>query len=55
MPVGVWKTAIAEHHPGGAWIRLDTPTIDALLARKARDGHFSFDHCVQALLEEGEA
>lgn len=52
MPVEAWKNAMAAHYPGGGWIRLSTDTLDALMERKAADGHYSFDALVEALLDD---
>jgi hypothetical protein len=53
MPVDVWRAMIAEHYPGGGWIRLDDETLNALNERRAGRGLASFDACVRELLEEG--
>ena len=50
MPVDAWKHVMAAYYPGGGWVRLDTATLDALAARKAADGHHSFDALVAELL-----
>ncbi len=49
MPVSVWRAMIAEHYPGGGWIRLDEATLAALQRRRAERG-LTFDDCVQELL-----
>jgi predicted aspartyl protease len=50
MPVDAWKRVMAAYYPGGGWVRLETETLEALAARKARDGHHSFDALVAELL-----
>ena len=50
MPVAAWKHVMDAYYPGGGWVRLDTATLDALAARKAADGHHSFDALVAELL-----
>jgi hypothetical protein len=51
MPVASWKAMIAEHYPGGGWIRLGETTLAALNARRAERG-LTFDHLVAELLDE---
>jgi hypothetical protein len=56
MPVEVWRAMIAEHYPGGGWIRLHETTLATLNRRRGARGLPSFDACVRELLElEGEA
>jgi hypothetical protein len=50
MPVDAWRETIAEHYPGGGWIRLGHDTLDALNGRRAARGLASFDACVAELL-----
>jgi len=50
MPVAAWKRAMDAYYPGGGWVRLQTETLEALAARKAADGHHSFDALVSELL-----
>jgi Family of unknown function (DUF6084) len=52
MGLDVWRAMIAEHYPGGGWIRLDDRTLEALNARRASRGLASFDACLQELLEQ---
>lgn len=51
MPVAVWRAMIAEHYPGGGWIRLHDQTLAALNDRRAARGLPSFDICITELLE----
>lgn len=50
MPVAAWKQVMAAYYPGGGWVRLQTETLDTLAARKAADGHHSFDALIAELL-----
>jgi hypothetical protein len=50
MPVDAWKRVMAAYYPGGGWVRLQTETLEALAARKAADGHHSFDALIAELL-----
>ena len=52
MPVAVWRAMIAEHYPGGGWIRLSDETLQRLNARRAARGLPSFDTCVEELLDD---
>jgi uncharacterized protein DUF6084 len=51
MPVSAWRAMIAEHYPGGGWLRLGEDTLAALNRRRASRG-LTFDRCVQELLDE---
>jgi Family of unknown function (DUF6084) len=51
MPISAWKAMIAEHYPGGGWIRMSHETLAALNARRSARGLPSFDACVQELLD----
>jgi hypothetical protein len=55
MPVRAWREMIAEHYPGGGWIRLHERTLAALNARRAARGLPSFDVCIEELLGDGAA
>jgi hypothetical protein len=50
MPISAWRAMIAEHYPGGGWIRLNETTLAALNRRRAGRGLPSFDACVGELL-----
>jgi hypothetical protein len=52
MPIETWKAMIAEHYPGGGWIRVSNETLAALQRRRADQGLASFDACLQGLLEQ---
>jgi hypothetical protein len=51
MPIGAWRAMIAEHYPGGGWIRVGDRTLAGLNERRASRGLLSFDDCVTELLE----
>lgn len=51
MPVSAWQAMIAEHYPGGGWIRLRARTLEALNARRAQRG-LTFDDCIEELLRD---
>jgi uncharacterized protein DUF6084 len=51
MPIATWRAMIAEHYPGGGWIRVDEETLAALNDRRGARGLSSFDACVRELLE----
>jgi hypothetical protein len=55
MPVEAWRGAIRAFYPEGGWVRLTTPTLDALLARKAEHGDHDLETTVARMLEEGPA
>jgi hypothetical protein len=50
MPVAAWRAMIAEHYPGGGWVRLGNETLERLNARRAERGLPSFDTAVAELL-----
>jgi hypothetical protein len=49
MPLAAWRAMIAEHYPGGGWIRLGEGTLAALNRRRAERG-LTFDDCIEELL-----
>jgi Family of unknown function (DUF6084) len=51
MPIATWRAMIAEHYPGGGWIRVGDETLAALNDRRGARGLSSFDACVRELLE----
>jgi Family of unknown function (DUF6084) len=51
MPVAAWKAMIADHYPGGGWVRLGEETLDALNRYRAALGLPSFDACLRELLD----
>jgi hypothetical protein len=53
MPAATWRAMIAEHYPGGGWIRLQETTLQALNDLRAKRGLPSFDACVNELLGGG--
>ena len=50
MPVDAWREMIAEHYPGGGWIRLGAETLERVNARRAERG-LTFDHLIGELLD----
>jgi Family of unknown function (DUF6084) len=53
LPVASWRAMIAEHYPGGGWIRLDDQTLFQLNQRRAQRGLPSFEACIRELLDGG--
>lgn len=51
MPVSAWRTMIAEHYPGGGWVRVADDTLARLHDRRARRGVASVDALLRELLE----
>jgi Family of unknown function (DUF6084) len=54
MPVSAWRSMIAEHYPGGGWIRLSDETLRALHDRRAARGLTTLEECVSELLERAD-
>jgi hypothetical protein len=54
MPIMTWRAMMAEHYPGGGWIRIADDTLAALNDRRSRRGLPSFDACIAELLEPPE-
>ena len=54
MPVAVWRAMIAEHYPGGGWIRVSDETLRTLHERRAARGLATLDACVAELLERDD-
>jgi Family of unknown function (DUF6084) len=52
MPVVAWGAMIAEHYPGGGWIRLQHETLAALNSLRAGRGLPSFDAALRELLDD---
>ncbi len=50
MPVEDWRRVVRAFYPEGGWVRLTTPTLDALMDRRAARGDHDFDATVSALL-----
>ncbi|MHB8691189.1 MAG: DUF6084 family protein [Solirubrobacteraceae bacterium] len=50
MPITEWQAMIAEHYPGGGWVRVGASTLRALNARRATRG-LTFDRCIEELLD----
>lgn len=54
MPVAAWRAMIAEHYPGGGWMRVSDETLRALHERRAALGLATLDACVAELLERDD-
>jgi hypothetical protein len=52
MAVAAWRAMIAEHYPGGGWIRVSDETLADLQDRRARRGLPSFDAALRELLDD---
>ena len=52
MPISAWRAMIAEHYPGGGWIRLSEETLARLNARRSGRGLPSFEACIEELLDD---
>jgi len=52
MPVAAWRAMIAEHYPGGGWIRVSGDTLAALQEHRARRGLSSVDALLGELMED---
>jgi Family of unknown function (DUF6084) len=53
LPVAAWRAMIADHYPGGGWIRVSHETLAALNERRASRGLPSFDACIEELMDAG--
>lgn len=53
MDVAAWRAMIAEHYPGGGWIRVADDTLASLHERRARRGLASVDALLREMLERG--
>ena len=53
MPVAAWRAMIAEHYPGGGWVRVSDETLAALHERRAGRGLATLEDCLRELLEGG--
>jgi hypothetical protein len=54
LPVAVWREAMENHFPGAAWLRLRRDVFDRLLAYRASHTLPTWEHAVEALLDEAE-
>lgn len=54
MPVAAWRAMIADHYPGGGWVRVSDESLARLNARRARRGLPSFEACLTELLSDSE-
>ncbi len=55
MPIERWKEMMAEHYPGGGWVRLDAATLDRLNRRRGELHLPTMDAAVDHLLGEDDA
>jgi hypothetical protein len=51
MEVAAWRAMIAEHYPGGGWVRVADDTLAQLHDRRVARGHSSVDSLLRELLE----
>lgn len=54
LPVEVWKTAMDQHFPNAAWLRLHKETFDQLYRFRARNSILSWDDAIEQLLKRDE-
>ena len=52
LPVAVWRAAMNEHFPGGAWVRVRRETLDALAAYRSERVIPGWDETFERLLKE---
>ena len=50
FPVAVWEDMMRRHYPDGAWVSLQTETLDALRDEQRRRGAPTLDACLEELL-----
>jgi hypothetical protein len=50
LPIETWRELMDHYFPGGAWLRLDRATLDALLRYRTTKGFLSWEQTVAALL-----
>jgi hypothetical protein len=41
-----------RHFPGAGWLRIDSDSFERLCDYKARNVHLTWEHAIDALLEE---
>lgn len=54
LPVAVWRSAMEQHFPGTAWLRLSRERFDALYLYRSRHGLTGWDDTVDRLLKEAD-
>lgn len=52
MPVQTWRDLMDLYFPGSGWLRLRRETLDALGRYRSRRGFLTWDHTLEALLDE---
>jgi hypothetical protein len=50
LPVRVWRATMDHYFPDSAWVRVDRPTFDRLVAFRAREALTSWEAVADALL-----
>jgi Family of unknown function (DUF6084) len=55
MPVSVWRETMDAHFPDSAWLRVDKARYDRLAAFRSRRALPTWEHVVDALLDEERA
>ena len=53
MAVSAWRAMIAEHYPGGGWVRVGEDTLARLHALRARRGLSTVDALLRELVGDG--
>jgi hypothetical protein len=53
MPVSAWRAMIAEHYPGGGWVRVGEDTLQQLHELRAQRGLSTVDDLLRDLLGAG--
>jgi hypothetical protein len=53
MEIAAWRAMIADHYPGGGWVRVGDDTLERLQAMRARRGLATVDGLLRELLESG--
>lgn len=54
LPVEVWRTAMDQHFPGSAWLRIGEAAFDALYRYRAANAMVSWDDAITRLLKEAD-
>jgi Family of unknown function (DUF6084) len=54
LPVAAWRTAMDQHFPGSAWLRIRQDTFAALHRYRARNGLPTWEDAIEGLLRGAE-
>jgi hypothetical protein len=54
LPVGVWKTMMDLYYPNTAWLVLERPVFERLLAYKSREGLGTLERALDRALDAAE-